>query len=242
MCFGKLLVLKRVENTKYGRTRWLCICECGNETIVNSKYLLHEDTRSCGCLISETSSKKADNLIGQKFNKLLVIERSGSDNRGQAVWTCKCDCGNYTKVITSKLKNNNTKSCGCWKVENGIIQGKKARYRNVGAKSPRWKGGITSLYEQIRNLHEYKQWYLLIFERDKFICQNCGVLGGTIHAHHVVYFNTIIKIFSIKSLEEAKECGFLWDINNGITLCKECHYEFHKIYGKKQALGGLNVL
>lgn len=34
--FGKLTALERVENDKWGHHMWLCICDCGNKTIVNS--------------------------------------------------------------------------------------------------------------------------------------------------------------------------------------------------------------
>jgi hypothetical protein len=50
--FGRLVVLRRVVHP--GRTRWLCACDCGNETAVLTLNL-HRDrgTRSCGCLMRE---------------------------------------------------------------------------------------------------------------------------------------------------------------------------------------------
>lgn len=51
--FEKLTVLKRVENSKCGQTRWLCKCECGNETIVWGNHLRSGHTRSCGCINKE---------------------------------------------------------------------------------------------------------------------------------------------------------------------------------------------
>lgn len=54
------------------------------------------------------------NLVGQRFGKLVVIERA--DNRGNsAYWRCECDCGNITDVRTAYLKSGKTKSCGCLK-------------------------------------------------------------------------------------------------------------------------------
>lgn len=32
-------------------------------------------------------------LTGQRFGRLTVIERAGSDIRKQALWMCVCDCG-----------------------------------------------------------------------------------------------------------------------------------------------------
>lgn len=50
-----LTVLRRSEQTKRGNhwvTFWICKCDCGNETIVQSSHLRSGHTQSCGCLIS----------------------------------------------------------------------------------------------------------------------------------------------------------------------------------------------
>ena len=54
-------------------------------------------------------------LTGQKFNNLTVEKRLENAIGGVAVWLCKCDCGNYTKVRGGNLKNGAVKSCGCLK-------------------------------------------------------------------------------------------------------------------------------
>jgi hypothetical protein len=33
-----------------GRTRWFCLCDCGNTTTVEGKKLVNGNTKSCGCL------------------------------------------------------------------------------------------------------------------------------------------------------------------------------------------------
>lgn len=52
-------------------------------------------------------------MTGQKFNRLTVIKRAGSNNQGKALWECKCDCGNMTMVTGIQLRNSAIKSCGC---------------------------------------------------------------------------------------------------------------------------------
>lgn len=47
--FGKLLVIKRVENSNTGIVRFLCKCDCGNETVVASGHLTSSKIQSCGC-------------------------------------------------------------------------------------------------------------------------------------------------------------------------------------------------
>lgn len=50
--FGRLTVLSRATN-KGTRTRWKCICECGNETIAHASALKDGHTTSCGCYANE---------------------------------------------------------------------------------------------------------------------------------------------------------------------------------------------
>lgn len=65
---------------------------------------------------------KIIDLTGMRFGRLTVIERNGKNKCGDARWLCKCDCGNTTSVIGSKLRTGWTKSCGClqreWASEN----------------------------------------------------------------------------------------------------------------------------
>jgi hypothetical protein len=55
-------------------------------------------------------------ISGQKFNRLTAIRYHGSRN-GRARWECLCDCGSKLVVDGKSLRNGNTKSCGCYKLE-----------------------------------------------------------------------------------------------------------------------------
>lgn len=59
---------------------------------------------------------KFEDLTGQKFGRLTVIERAPNKN-GRTAWVCKCNCGNEKIVISKSLKDGNTKSCGCYHKE-----------------------------------------------------------------------------------------------------------------------------
>lgn len=48
--FNKLVVLHRVENGKGDKSRWKCVCDCGNETTVSGINLKTGAVKSCGCL------------------------------------------------------------------------------------------------------------------------------------------------------------------------------------------------
>ena len=58
---------------------------------------------------------KSIDLTGQKFGRLIVMERIPNRKGGRIQWLCVCDCGTQKIIIGKNLKNNNTKSCGCLK-------------------------------------------------------------------------------------------------------------------------------
>lgn len=115
----------------------------------------------------------------------------------------------------------------------------KCNPSRIGEKNNWWKGGITKLERMIRNSTEAKQWKQSIFEKNNFTCQICGIRGGYLHAHHIKRFANITQEF----LSEYKQFSPIddkyvlvrlattykpfWDIENGITYCKQCHKELH---------------
>lgn len=65
---------------------------------------------------------KIIDLSGQRFGKLVVVQYAGTTNARQAVWRCRCDCGNETDVRAMSLRNGDTRSCGCLQrmISNGV--------------------------------------------------------------------------------------------------------------------------
>lgn len=55
--FGELTVIKRLENTPGGATRWLCRCDCGNQVEVSYKHLAYGNQKSCGCRKKEQEQR-----------------------------------------------------------------------------------------------------------------------------------------------------------------------------------------
>lgn len=68
-------------------------------------------------------------------------------------------------------------------------------------------------------------WRKAVFQRDQYTCQCCGnKKGGNLEAHHIKNFN------------DHEHLRF--DIDNGITLCQNCHNpnkkgSFHYVYGTR---------
>jgi 5-methylcytosine-specific restriction endonuclease McrA len=100
-----------------------------------------------------------------------------------------------------------------------------------------WKGFITPLTTLIRGSVESIRWRNTVFKRDNYTCQECGDnKGGNLEAHHnikpfSIVFQEFLNIYSQFSPIEDKETLLrlattyepFWEINNGITLCEECH-------------------
>jgi len=72
---------------------------------------------------------------------------------------------------------------------------------------------------ELRRRVEYIEWRSGCKERDNYTCQKTKIIGGELQVHH---------IFNFSKYPELR-----FEINNGITLSKESHKEFHRIYGRK---------
>lgn len=126
--FGRLVVLERAEDYISPKgckcAQWVCKCDCGNLKMVTTSNL-HGKTRSCGCLRNEVIAK---DLTGQRFGRLLVIGRAGSNGRGDAQWLCRCDCGEQRIILRSALVSGATVSCGCRSKETLTIGREKTKH------------------------------------------------------------------------------------------------------------------
>lgn len=60
-----------------------------------------------------------NDLAGKKFGRLTVIRYDHSDKNRNAVFLCKCDCGNEKMIMGRCLttKTRPTLSCGCLQKE-----------------------------------------------------------------------------------------------------------------------------
>ena len=123
--FDRLTALFRVkvENQKDKAARWLCLCSCGNLVVQPNRYLQSGSVKSCGCKFYDAHHERAEDLTGQKFERVTVLKRDYNykdehDLKTQNVyWTCQCDCGNIFVTTTQALKTGHTKSCGCYHSE-----------------------------------------------------------------------------------------------------------------------------
>lgn len=83
-----------------------------------------------------------------------------------------------------------------------------------GEKHHLWNGGSSKGYRKGYTKPEFKLWRKLVFTRDDFTCQACGEREGKYkEAHHIKPW--------------AKFPLLRFVVDNGVTLCNDCHREIH---------------
>jgi len=117
---------------------------------------------------------------------------------------------NKMKKIMSEWCSNNT--------DKVAERAKKTRMENHYL----WNGGSTILNQKIRRMINMRNWQKSVKKRDGYVCL-CGSTEN-LEADHIVELRTLLVEHNIKSTEEARACVELWDISNGQTLCRKCHY------------------
>lgn len=130
--------------------------------------------------------KKAIDLTGQSFGRMIVIRRDGSKG-SHAAWLCQCSCGKLTTVKSDDLKNGNTTSCGCAKKERftnkthgfsherlyGIYEAMKTRCRN----NPYYRD-ISVCQEWLESYLNFRTWALSNGYKDNLTIDRIDNLGN----------------------------------------------------------------
>ena len=86
-----------------------------------------------------------------------------------------------------------------------------------------WQGGKTSIRISLLSLNKYKTWRSKVFERDNWTCQTCSKRGCFLEAHHIKRVSILMDLYKLKTIQDCLNCKELWNINNGVTLCEDCH-------------------
>lgn len=118
--FGSLVV-QRPDGLHIDRYRAAeCLCDCGKTHVVRISLLLQGLSKSCGCMRNANPRKPASqprvkkDLVGERFERLLVLRDSGQRNAKRAkLWVCACDCGVEKMIPTDALTSGISRSCGC---------------------------------------------------------------------------------------------------------------------------------
>ena len=112
------------KGLKKGHVLCRCSCEARTEKEVAAHSISSGQSRSCGCLRRELSSRTA---VKQQYGRLTVIRRSDRKHPKKTFWVCECACtpGRTIETCSSSLRTGHTRSCGC------ILQEKYAAARSA---------------------------------------------------------------------------------------------------------------
>jgi 5-methylcytosine-specific restriction endonuclease McrA len=90
-----------------------------------------------------------------------------------------------------------------------------------------FKGRKEEATKRFKRLTAYRDWRAAVFERDDYRCFDCGERGGRLEAHHIYTF--------------AKFPRLRLAMENGITLCRECHKKTPS-YGNNRQLAVMHMV
>lgn len=220
--FGKFCSDKCRINREKERKEIVCVV-CNNvflDILSSLKKICSDDCLSIynnrykivfNCSFCNKEVKKKPSLIRGEKNYCSKACCSLDKRKGEFVLCINCGKEIYKNPTSLKKYKNPfcSKEC-CWKFK-------------VGENAPGWRGGVTSERKKQRDSKQYKEWRTQVFERDDYTCQNCKARNGNgkavyLHAHH------------IKSFHNFPELRF--ELDNGVTLCIECHKETENYGGK----------
>ena len=182
------------------------ICSCGNESKISFGHF-RQGARCRKCSGCEKLTLK---YIEQYFldNNCKLLEKEYIN--AHILMRYICNCGNISEITYANFSQ-------------GYRCKKCAVERRCGQNNCNWNANLT--YEE-REANKsrlsdpiYKKWRKEIFIKDDYTCQKCFQKGGSINAHHIINYSICSEL--------------RLDKDNGITMCKSCHNEFHNKYGKK---------
>jgi hypothetical protein len=215
------------------KNRVTLICPNCNKEFEIIKSRLHlSSVHYCShkCLSVYTAKQRGDKQRIREYPfKCGVCIQCGKDimaKNGQFVKKnrkfCSVSCKTTYQNLTNNPMNNLESRKKAGKAISIKLKGikrsdefkKTSRINNLGEKSHFWRGGLTDKNRLMRTCAKTKDWRESVFKRDNWTCQVCGARNGNGR-------NVYLSAHHIKSWSKHPESRY--DLNNGTTLCKDCH-------------------
>lgn len=151
-------------------------------------------------------------LTGQRFDRLLVIDKYGKKCKNRDIyWNCQCDCGNIITTKASRLINGMSKSCGCYR--KAIIQNRQTTIDD-------YEKALESKYRAYKWAADYRNIYFDLSLNDALEllsgdCFYCGI-EPTQKIHYLknnFYYNGIDRVNN--------DIGYI--NSNCVSCCGQCN-------------------
>jgi len=94
-----------------------------------------------------------------------------------------------------------------------------------------WNGFVSPLNHHIRILPRFLGACSDLKKEVDYTDAFTGIRGGVLACHHIIPQNVIIRMYNIKTIDDARECPLLFDKHNMIVMLKRAHDKFHNLYG-----------
>lgn len=182
--------------------RALFKCKCGGLFESDIALVKKGSVKSCGCIYRKP--RKTIKCACGCEQEMTNVDRKGrcrkfihGHNKGHS---------NMFHSEESKQKIRIASTGRVYSKESSLKKGYKKE------KNPNWKGGVTPINELIRKSPLYKEWRKNVFKRDNYTCQWCREkesVSGKLNADHIKPFAYFPKL--------------RFDLDNGRTLCVDCH-------------------
>jgi 5-methylcytosine-specific restriction endonuclease McrA len=192
---------------KNAHTKMPYICSCGNKSEIT--YVHFRNSRRCKkCAIKKVAGKQRHTFeyVKKQFadGGCTLIARDYKNAKTKMPYLCSC--GNQSEISYNTFKKGGRcRKCGI----------KKGTRR--GEDSSSWNPNLTDKEREGKRVSGNDTWSKNVKKRDSHTCQGCASTKN-LHAHHIM------------SYKNHKELRI--DISNGITLCHDCHMDFHRMYSR----------
>lgn len=186
-------------------TTWMC--NVHREVHETTRFNIEHSRGALPCCIAGKSGHTLQQIQAFADQRRLTFDDPkylGSHHKH--TWTCKVH--NYTHQTTYAVLSSGSLLECCHKE------------LTSGPNHPNYNHNVSDIQRiKDRRSDENKRWRNAVLQRDNHACQKCtsSISETKLNAHHIM------------SYLDNEHLRF--DVNNGITLCVECHKRFHKIYG-----------
>ena len=197
-----------MENSDYTMNK-ICECGCGIK-LTNTKHFI----------MGHQNRGKNHPMYGKHWST-IIKDKNSKSHIGLQVGIKNGMFGQkHTQQMKDKLSNDRIGK-GNPMYGTHLTQEEKDNLsiNRMGEKNWNWKGGVALENKEIRHSSEYSRWRKEVLKKNNNTCQKCEEQNGTLRAHHIMGFHNNPELRVI--------------VSNGITFCKECHTEFHRMYGSK---------